>query len=373
MDTRPFNDRFLRACLHRPVDRTPVWFMRQAGRYQPEYRRLRERYSLIEICQLSELCAEVTLLPVRQLGVDAAILFGDIMLPLGPMGVRFRIQEGHGPVVENPIRWAQDVERLRPLEPEEDLPFVLEAIGILRKELEVPLIGFAGGPFTLASYLIEGGPSRAFSQTKAFMYREPALWDRLLERLTAAVTRFLEAQARAGAHALQVFDSWVGCLSPSDYRAHVLPHMRRLFAELKELGVPLIHFGVGTGGLLELMQEAGGDVIGLDWRVHLDQAWQRLGWRAAIQGNLDPAVLLGPWELVEQRALEVLERAGGRPGHIFNLGHGVLPETPPDHLRRLVELVHERSPDFIAGFGSGEGKGKGEGGKRSKRSREAAP
>jgi len=354
MNAKPFNDRFLRACLRHPVDRTPVWFMRQAGRYQPEYRRLRERYSLLEICQLPELCAEVTLLPVRQLGVDAAILFADIMLPLGPMGVRFQIEEGLGPVVETPIRRAQEIERLRPLEPEEDLPSILEAIQLLKEELEVPLIGFAGAPFTLASYLIEGGPSRAFSQTKAFMYREPALWDRLLEKLTTAVTRFLKAQARAGAHALQIFDSWVGCLSPSDYRAYVLPHMRQLFTELQDAGVPLIHFGVGTGGLLALMQEAGGDVIGIDWRGRLDQAWQGLGWGTAIQGNLDPAVLLSPWELVEQRALEVLERASGRPGHIFNLGHGVLPQTPPDHLRRLVELVHERSPIFIAGFSSRE-------------------
>lgn len=350
MSTEPFNDRFLKACQRQPVDRTPVWFMRQAGRYQPEYRKLRERYSLLEICQLPELCAEVTLLPVRQLSVDAAILFADIMLPLGPMGIRFRIQEGLGPVVEAPIRRAQDVERLRPLEPEEHLPSVLGAIRLLRGELKVPLIGFAGAPFTLASYLIEGGPSRDFVQTKTFMYQEPALWHRLLERLTAAVARFLQAQARAGAQVLQVFDSWVGCLGPSDYRAYVLPHMRRLFLELRGADVPVIHFGVGTGGLLELMQETGGDVLGIDWRVRLDRAWRRLDYRMAIQGNLDPAALLGPWELVEQRALEILAQAGGRPGHIFNLGHGVLPGTAPDRLRRLVELVHERSPEFIAAF-----------------------
>jgi uroporphyrinogen decarboxylase len=354
MSAKPFNDRFLKACQRQPVDRTPVWFMRQAGRYQPEYRRLREKYSLLEICRSPELCAEVTLLPVRQLGVDAAILFADIMLPLGPMGIRFRLQEGLGPVVETPIRRSQDIERLRPLEPETDLPFVLKAIRLLREELEVPLIGFAGAPFTLASYLIEGGPSRAFSQTKAFMYQESALWDRLLEKLTTAVVRFLKEQLRAGAQALQVFDSWVGCLSPVDYRAYVLPHMRRLFAELQDASVPLIHFGVGTGGLLALMQEAGGNVIGIDWRVCLDQAWQRLGYRTAIQGNLDPATLLAPWEIVEQRALETLAQAGGRPGYIFNLGHGVLPETPPDHLRRLVELVHERSPKLIASFSSRE-------------------
>jgi len=354
MDTELFNDRFLRACHRQPVDRTPVWFMRQAGRYQPEYRQLRERYSLLEICQSPELCAEVTLLPVRRLGVDAAILFADIMLPLGPMGVRFRLQEGLGPVVETPIRRAQDIERLRPLEPETDLPFVLKAIKLLRGELKVPLIGFAGAPFTLASYLIEGGPSRNFIQTKTFMHQEPALWDRLLERLTAAVVQFLKAQVRAGAQALQVFDSWVGCLGPADYRTYVLPHMRRLFAGLREVSAPIIHFGVGTGGLLELMQEAGGDVLGIDWRVRLDRAWQRLDYRMAIQGNLDPAALLGPWELMEQRALEILAQADGRPGHIFNLGHGVLPQTPPDRLRRLVELIHERSPKLIASFSSRE-------------------
>lgn len=354
MSTEPFDARFLRACQRQPVDCTPVWFMRQAGRYQPEYRKLRGRYSLLEICQLPELCAEVTLLPVRQLGVDAAIIFADIMLPLGPMGIKFQIQEGLGPVVETPIRRPQDVERLRPLEPEEDLPSVLEAIRLLREELQVPLIGFAGAPFTLASYLIEGGPSRNFLQTKAFMYREPALWGRLLERLTAAVAHFLKSQAQAGAQVLQVFDSWVGCLGPADYRAYVLPHLRRLFTGLRDLGVPLIHFGVGTGGLLELMQEAGGDVLGIDWRVRLDRAWQRLGYRTAIQGNLDPTALLGPWELVEQRALEILAQAGGRPGHIFNLGHGVLPQTAPERVRRLVELVHERSPEFIATFGPQE-------------------
>ena len=338
-----FNDRFLKACRREPTDCTPVWFMRQAGRYQPEYRELRARYSLLEIATTPELCAEVTLSPVRQLGVDAAILFSDIMLPLGPMGVRFRIEEGVGPLVETPICRAQDVERLRPLEPEEDLPSVLEAIRLLRRELSVPLIGFAGAPFTLASYLIEGGPSRSFLRTKALMYRHPGLWHRLLEKLTGSVVEFLRAQVRAGAQALQIFDSWVGCLGPQDYREYVQPHMRRLFAELQDLNVPVIHFGVGTGGLLELMREAGGDVIGIDWRIDLGQAWARLHYDVAIQGNLDPAVLLGPWEGIEQQALEVLRQASGRPGHVFNLGHGVLPETSPEVLKRLVELVHERS------------------------------
>jgi uroporphyrinogen decarboxylase len=338
-----FNDRFLKACRREPTDCTPVWFMRQAGRYQPEYRELRKKYSLLEIATTPELCAEVTLLPVRQLGVDAAILFSDIMLPLGPMGVCFQIQENVGPVIERPIREPKDVERLRPLEPEDDLPFMLEAIRLLRQELEVPLIGFAGAPFTLSSYLIEGGPSGAFTRTKALMYEQPALWHSLLRKLTDTVATFLRAQVRAGAQALQIFDSWVGCLSPQDYREFVLPHMQRLFAELKGLNVPVIHFGVGTGSLLKLMKEAGGGVIGLDWRVELGEAWAELSHDVAVQGNLDPAVLLGPWDAIERRALEVLKKANGRPGHIFNLGHGVLPETSPDVLKRLVELVHERS------------------------------
>jgi uroporphyrinogen decarboxylase len=334
-----FNDRFLRACRKETVDCTPIWFMRQAGRYQPEYRRLRERYSLIEICHQPELCAQVTLLPVHQLHVDAAILFSDIMLPLGPMGVQFQIEEGVGPVIERPMRSLQEIERLRPLTPEADVPFVLETIRLLRSKLKVPLIGFAGAPFTLASYLIEGGPSRAFTRTKALIYQEPMLWHQLLERLTEAVARFLQAQAQAGAQVLQIFDSWVGCLSPSDYREYVQPYMNRLFTELRATNVPLIHFGVATYGLLELMRAAGGDVMGVDWRVRLDHAWDCIGPRA-IQGNLDPTVLLGPWTLVERQAREILEQADGRPGHIFNLGHGVLPQSPPDHLKRLVELVH---------------------------------
>ena len=338
-----FNDRFLRACRREETDCTPVWFMRQAGRYQPEYRALREKYSLMELATTPELCAEVTLLPVNQLEVDAAILFSDIMLPLGPMGVRFRIQENVGPVIEHPIRDDSGLRSLKPLMPEEDLPFVLEAIRLLRRELKVPLIGFAGAPFTLASYLVEGGPSRTFHRTKALMFAHPDVWDALLQKLTDAVAAFLRAQVRAGAQALQIFDSWVGCLSAQDYQEHVLPHMRRLFAALRGLSVPVIHFGVGTGHLLKLMREAGGDVIGLDWRVPLREAWSELGPNVAVQGNLDPAALLGPWDLIERRASEVLRQAEGRPGHVFNLGHGVLPETDPGRLKRLVDLVHERS------------------------------
>ncbi|MBO8141279.1 MAG: uroporphyrinogen decarboxylase [Firmicutes bacterium] len=344
----PWNDRFLRACRREPVDRTPVWFMRQAGRYQPEYRALRERYSLLDICRQPDLCAQVTLLPVEQLGVDAAILFSDIMVPLGPMGARYELKENVGPVVERPVRTPEDVARLEPLEPEVDLPYVLETIRILRRELRVPLIGFAGGPFTLASYLIEGRPTRDFLHTKGFMYHQPGAWHELLRRLTDSVILYLKAQVEAGAQAVQVFDSWVGSLSPGDYREFVLPHMQRLFAETSGLGVPRIQFGVTTLGLLPLMREAGGEVIGVDWRVGLAEAWQRIGDGVAVQGNLDPAVLLAPAPVVRRRVEAVLAEAHGRPGHIFNLGHGVLPATPPGMLRQVVEWVHE-----LGGQGNG--------------------
>ena len=335
----PWNDRFLRACRREPVDRTPVWFMRQAGRYQPEYRALRERYTLLEICRQPELCAQVTRLPVEQLGVDAAILFSDIMVPLGPMGVDYELKESVGPVVAEPIATMADVQRLRPLEPEA-LAYVLETIRLLVRELPVPLIGFVGGPFTLASYLIEGQPTRAFLKTKAMMYSEPAVWHALLERLTDMAVRYLRAQVRAGAHAVQVFDSWVGCLSPADYRAFVLPHMRRLFAETADLGVPRIHFGVNTLGLLPLMRAAGGDVIGVDWRADLAAAWDLLGPDVAVQGNLDPVLLLAPEDVLRRRVEEILASVAGRAGHIFNLGHGVLPQTSPARLRQVVEWVH---------------------------------
>ncbi len=335
-----WNDRFLRACRREPVDRTPVWFMRQAGRYQAEYRALRERYTLLEICRDPELCAQVTRLPVEQLGVDAAILFSDIMVPLGPMGVDYELKENVGPVVAAPVARMADVERLRPLVPEESLNYVLTTIRLLVRELPVPLIGFVGGPFTLASYLIEGQPTRAFLKTKALMHGEPKVWHALLERLTDMAVRYLRAQAAAGAHAVQVFDSWVGCLAPADYRAFVLPHMQRLFAETGDLGVPRIHFGVNTTSLLPLMRAAGGEVIGVDWRVALADAWKLVGYDVAIQGNLDPALLFAPDDVLRRRVQDILASAGGRPGHIFNLGHGVLPQTSPERLRRVVEWVH---------------------------------
>ncbi len=337
------NDRFLRACRGEPTDRTPVWFMRQAGRYQSEYRALRARYSMLDLVRTPELCAQVTLLPVDQLGVDAAILFADIMLPLVGMGVPFEIVEGTGPVIGAPIRTEAQVDALRPLDPQRDLRFVLEAIRLVREQARVPLIGFAGAPFTLASYMIEGRGSRDLPQTKAMMLGAPALWDRLMGRLTDATIAYLRAQVDAGAQALQVFDSWVGELAPRDYERAVSPHMRRLFGELIPCGVPVIHFGTGTAGLLPLMAQSGGDVIGVDWRIGLSDAWARIG-SAGIQGNLDPRALLAPFEVAAEAARDVLDQAGGRPGHIFNLGHGVLPQTPPDHLRRLVELVHEHTP-----------------------------
>ena len=339
------NDRFLRACRGLPVDRTPVWFMRQAGRYMPEYRAIRARHSLLEICAQPELAAEVTLQPVRALGVDAAILFADILLPLVPLGIDLEFAAGEGPVIHNPIRTAADVAALRPVAVDESLASVLETVRLVRRELDgrTPLIGFAGAPFTLASYLIEGGSSRSFLRTKQMMYGDPAAWHALLGKLAALVSDYLAAQARAGAQALQLFDSWAGALSPDDYEEYVLPHSRRVLGSLAGAGVPLIHFGVDTASLLPLMAQAGGDVIGLDWRTPLDWGWRQAGGEHAVQGNLDPAALFAPRPVLDRRVRRVLEQAGGRPGHIFNLGHGILPETPVDNVRAVVELVHEYS------------------------------
>ena len=338
-------DRFLRACLRLPVDRTPVWFMRQAGRYLPEYRALRGDRDILETCKDAEQVVEITLQPLRRMPLDAAIVFSDIMVPLAAVGVPVRIEPGRGPVVEEPIRSLADVEALRPLEPSADEPELLEAIRLLRGELAVPLIGFAGAPFTLASYLIEGGPSRNHERTKALLLGEPDIWDTLMGRLTDLVVAHLSAQARAGAQALQVFDSWVGALHPAAYRRRVAPHMRTLFERLSDLAVPLIHFGVGTGELLGDMSEAGGDVMGIDWKTPLVEGWTRVGGPGAraVQGNLDPAVLLASREAVELETRAVLDDAGGRDGHIFNLGHGVLPSTPVEHLQRVVDLVHTRT------------------------------
>ena len=334
------SDRFLSACRLQQVDRTPVWFMRQAGRYLPEYRELRGDRDILETVRAPELAVELTLQPLRRMEVDAAVLFSDIMVPLVGVGVGVRVEPGTGPVVEEPIRSATDLRRLRPLVPEADVPHVLEAIRLLRKELKVPLIGFAGAPFTLASYLVEGGPSRAHVRTKALMYADAATWSALMDALAAIAVAHLRAQVEAGAQVLQVFDSWAGALAPADYEAFVLPATRRVFDGLADLDVPAIHFGVGTGELLPLMRRAGGDVIGVDWRVPLDVAWERIGPDRGVQGNLDPTACLAPREVVERKVREVLGRAGGRAGHVFNLGHGVLPGTDPDTLRLIVDLVH---------------------------------
>jgi uroporphyrinogen decarboxylase len=336
------NDRLVRACRREPVDSTPVWFMRQAGRSFAAYRALRERYGILELAKTPELCAEVTLMPVRELGVDAAVLFADIMLPLEPMGIDLRIEPDVGPIIERPIRSAADVTGLRPFEPEA-LSFTLDAIRLVRQELDgnAGVIGFSGAPFTLACYLVEGRPSRDFATAKAFMYREPNAWHDLMARLSVMVVAYLRAQVDAGADVVQLFDSWVGGLGPADYREFVQPHVRRIFGGLE--GVPTIHFGTGTSALLELMAEAGGDVIGVDQRVALDDAWRRIGYERGIQGNLDAARLLAGWDATEAGARAVLAGAHGRPGHVFNLGHGVLPETDTGVLRRLVEFVHEQT------------------------------
>jgi uroporphyrinogen decarboxylase len=337
------DDRFLRACRREPVDRTPVWFMRQAGRYLPEYRELRGDRDILEAVRHPDLAVEATLQPLRRFDADAAILFSDIMVPLAAVGIGARIDAGRGPVVDEPFRSSADVLRLRPLQPEADVPHVLEAVRLLRKELTVPLIGFAGAPFTLAAYLIEGGPSRTHDRTRALMRSDPAAWQALMDGLAELTVSYLAAQVEAGAQAIQVFDSWVGSVGLDEYLAHVQPAMRVVFERLTTLGVPTIHFGVGTGELLRAMRDAGGDVIGVDWRAPLDAAWERVGGDRGVQGNLDPVALLGPWDVAAEEALRVLSRAGGRDGHVFNLGHGVLPETPVEHLQRLVELVHSKT------------------------------
>ncbi len=314
--------------------------MRQAGRALPEYRAVRAKASMFDVIRTPELAAEVTLQPVRRLGVDAAILFSDIVVPVAALGVGVELREGVGPVVDQPFRSDADLKRLRAFEPDVDAPYVADTVRLLAGELDVPLIGFAGGPFTLASYLIEGGPSKTHARTKALMHTEPRTWCDLLDRLAGISLASLRAQVEAGAEAVQVFDSWVGALSPDDYRVHVLDASARIFAGLADLDVPRIHFGVGTGELLGLLGAAGADVVGVDWRVPLDVARTRVADGVALQGNLDPAVCLAPWDVVEASALDVLHRNGGHPGHVFNLGHGVLPETDPDTLRRLVELVH---------------------------------
>src|SRR6201996_5519548 len=342
----------MQACRREPGPYTPVWFMRQAGRSLPEYRKVREGIPMLESCTRPDLITEITLQPLRRYDVDAAVLFSDIVVPLRAVGIDVDIKAGIGPVVGTPVRTPGDLERLRALDPG-DMPYVTEAVRTLVTELgERPLIGVAGGPFTLASYLVEGGPSKNHDKTKALMYGDPALWHALLGRLTDITISFLRIQVAAGASAIQLFDSWVGAVSPDDYRHAILPHTSRIFAALREKGageaggaggVPRIHFGVGTGELLGLMGEAGADVVGVDWRIPLDEAVRRVEPGKALQGNLDPAILLAPWEVIEERARDIIVRGRAAEGHVFNLGHGVLPETDPDVLARLVDLVHAES------------------------------
>jgi uroporphyrinogen decarboxylase len=338
------NETFLAACRREKTPYTPVWLMRQAGRYLEEYRRLREKTPFLDLCRRPDLAAEITAGAVRRLGVDAAILFSDILLVLEPMGVGLEYTEDNGPVLRRPVRSAADVDALADYDPHERLAFVFEAVRQSRAALadSVPLIGFAGGPFTLASYLIEGGGSRSYARTKSFMYADPGAWGALMERLSGLVSKYLAGQIAAGAQAVQIFDSWVGCLSAEDYRRRVLPYMRDLIGTVGKR-VPVIHFSTSTAGILRTLRDAGGDVIGIDWRIDLDVAWKSVGEDFAIQGNLDPAVLLAPVDEIERQTREILRRASGRPGHIFNLGHGVLPQTPVDHVIRLVEVVHESS------------------------------
>jgi uroporphyrinogen decarboxylase len=343
--TPPEDSAFVRACRGLPVPHTPVWFMRQAGRSLPEYRKIREGIGMLESCRRPDLVTEITLQPVRRHGVDAAILFSDIVVPLAAAGIDLDIVAGTGPVVAEPIRTAAGVDRLRPIT-SEDVTYVDEAVRLLVAELgPTPLIGFAGAPFTLASYLIEGGPSRTYLKTKAMMYGEPELWNALLARLADITLSFLRTQVDAGVSAVQLFDSWAGALSESDYRRHVLPHSAKVLNGLLDAGVPRIHFGVGTAVLLNAMGQAGADVVGVDWRTPLDKAGKLIGPDRAVQGNLDPAVLFAPWDVVETEARRVLSEGRAAPGHVFNLGHGVMPETNPDVLTRLVDLVHTVSAD----------------------------
>jgi uroporphyrinogen decarboxylase len=334
-------DRFLRACRREPTDVTPVWFMRQAGRYMPEYRALRAKHTLIELCKTPELAVEVTLQPLS-MGMDAAILFADILLMLEPMGAPFEFAKGEGPIVHEPVRDRAGIDKLRLFEPEEGLGYVLEAVRLLRKELDgkTPLIGFSGAPFTIASYLIEGGKSSDYRRTKQMMWSEPDAFQALMGKIAENVRRYLKAQIAAGAQAVQLFDSWIGALSPADYREHVMPHLKHILSDVEKTGVPVIHFGTNTSTLLHLQREAGGTVLGTDWRLTIDEAWRRIGHDRAIQGNLDPLLLCAPPEVAEKRAKAILKEAGGRPGHIFNLGHGIIPETPVDNVKRMIDVVH---------------------------------
>ena len=335
--------RFVKACKAQPVDRTPVWFMRQAGRYLPEYRAVRKQYSLIEICKLPEVAAEVTVTAAEALGVDAAIIFADLLLPLEVMGLPFHFSAGEGPVIERPLREADDVARLR-TDRAADLGYVSEAVRLVCKHFGsgLPVIGFCGAPFTLASYMIEGGGSRNYLHTKKLMYQSPTVWSDLMLKLVAVVSEYAADQVRAGADVIQIFDSWVGCLGVEDYRRYVLPATSKIVQALRKTGAPVIYFGTDTATLLPLMKQTGAEVIGLDWRIPLDEGWRSVG-SGAVQGNLDPVALFADWKELKSRAEDILRRAAGCPGHIFNLGHGILPETPMENVRALTNFVQEHS------------------------------
>lgn len=345
-----YNDTFIRACRKQETEHVPVWYMRQAGRYDPDYRKIKEKYSLLEICRQPELAAEVTLMPVRKLGVDAAILYSDIMNPVASLGVKFDIVKDIGPVIEEPIRSAADVDRLKPIDVEADLSHILETIAILDKELDVPLITFAGAPFTIASYLIEGRPSKGYIRTKEMMYSQPQVWEKLMNKLGDMVITYLRSHVRSGGKAFQLFDSWVGALAPRDFEAYVLPTITRIFAELSDLDVPKIYFpGVSSGELLPTLQGLQADVIGLDWRVSITEGRRRLGGDYAVQGNLDPYLLTAPMDVLKARAKDLIDEGLLEPGFVFNLGHGLFPEASLDKLRELTAYIHEYSHGVLAG------------------------
>jgi len=335
------NDTFLKACRREPVSHTPVWLMRQAGRYMKEYRDLKEKHTFLEMCRTPELACEVTLQPIKAFDLDAAIIFADILLPLEGMGINLEFAKDMGPVISNPVRSAKDIENIRIIEPEEDVPYLLSAIKMVQGELngKVPLIGFSGAPFTLASYIIEGGGSRNYVHAKGLMYREPKLWHILMDKITEIIKRYLAAQVKAGVQAVQIFDSWVGCLGPDEYKEFVLPYTKRVIDSVTD--VPVINFSTNTSSYLDTIRSAGGDVISVDWRIPLDKAWNIIGHDVAIQGNIDPVILFSSIPEIRKRVKEIIERAGGRPGHIFNLGHGIIVETPVDHVRALIDCVHE--------------------------------
>ncbi|NLE22116.1 MAG: uroporphyrinogen decarboxylase [Actinobacteria bacterium] len=340
--------RLLDACARRPVDATPIWLMRQAGRYLPEYRAIREKMSLVEMCRRPDVAAEVTLQPLRRFELDAAIVFADILLPLEPMGIGFHFSKDDGPVIERPIRGARDLEGVHTIDAAADLPYVMDTLRLVRHELDptIALIGFSGAPFTLASYIVEGGHSRNYAHVKKLMYEDPVTFSRLMGLLSEVVVDYLKAQIAAGAQVVQVFDSWVGWVGPYDYKLLVLPHVRYVMDKVRATGTPVIYFGNGASGMLHLVAQAGADVYGVDWRIELDRAWEQLG-DVAVQGNLDPITLLGPPKAIEERVADVMRRAGGRPGHIFNLGHGLIPQVPLDNVKFLVDAVHRLSASPI--------------------------